>query len=374
MTRDTVEVRARGATYPVRVGAGLLGELPGILKASAPAHHYAVIADGTVAELYGRGLVEAMEGVGRRATLFSFPPGEASKTRAEWARLTDELLDAGLGRDGAIVALGGGVTGDLAGFVAATFMRGLPLVQVPTSLLAMVDASVGGKTGVDARHGKNLVGAFHAPTLVVSDPDLIRTLPRAARAEGLVEAVKHGAILDLTYLRLVEDGLDAALAGDPAVLHAIVSGSVVIKGRVVAEDERERGWRKVLNFGHTLGHGLEAASDFQLGHGAAVALGMILEARLGERLGVTEEGTARHLSSVVARLGLAVDLPTGTDIDRVLEYAARDKKAVRGAPRYVLLERVGQVARGEGWVHPVSERDVRSALVDGRLARPDHDR
>jgi len=238
------------------------------------------------------------------------------------------------------------------------------LVQVPTSLLAMVDSSVGGKTGVDAPQGKNLVGTFHPPRLVVSDPDVIRTLPRRARAEGLVEAVKHGAILDAAYLRLVEDGLDAALAGDPSVLHAIVSGSVAIKGRVVAEDEWERGRRKILNFGHTLGHGLEAESKFKLGHGAAVALGMILEARLGERLGVTEEGTARQLGSVVARLGLAVDLPVGTDIDGVLGYVARDKKGVGGAPRYVLLERLGAVAPGEAWVHAAPERDVRAVLAE----------
>ncbi len=357
-----IDVDAGGHRYPVLVGRGLLAELAGLLDPQQ-GHRCAVISDDTVGALYGSKVTSRLVGSGRRASLFTFPPGESSKNRAEWARLTDALLDDGCGRDTLVVAVGGGVTGDLAGFVAATFMRGVPLVQVPTSLLAMVDASVGGKTGVDAPAGKNLVGAFHPPLMVVTDPAVISTLPRWARADGLVEAVKHGAILDPAYLATVEADLDGVLAGDAEAVERVVQGSVRLKARVVGADEREGGLRQVLNFGHTLGHGVEAASGFRIRHGQAVALGMILEATLGERLGVTEPGAAERLAAIARRLDMPTGMPTDLDAEAVLGFVARDKKSRSGAPRFVLLEKMGAVSAGELWTHAVPEPAVRAVLT-----------
>jgi 3-dehydroquinate synthase len=347
----------------VLIGCGLLADLLEHASRATDAHRYALIADQNVADHYGGAALASLRSAGAQADLFAFPPGEASKSRSQWARLSDALVDAGIGRDGAVVALGGGVTGDLAGFVAATYMRGIPVVHVPTSLLAMVDASVGGKTAVDVPGGKNLIGAFHAPSLVLVDPETIRSLPVSGRAEGLVEAVKHGLILDAAYLARVQDRVDEVLNGEPSAVQEVVEGSVAIKARVVGKDEKEAGFRQVLNFGHTLGHGLESASGFTLGHGAAVSLGMVLEARLGERIGVTRRGTADRIAEVLSRMGMPVTVPSGLDAEAVLAHVARDKKARSGSPRYVLLHSPGVVAEGEGWSREVPAEDVLAILV-----------
>lgn len=367
----TVTVRAGGgrSDYEVIVREGVLEELPRLLEGRVPAFRYAVIADATVADLYGEGVVEGLSTAGLRADLYRFPAGERHKTRASWADLTDDLLGNGHGRDSVVVALGGGVTGDLAGFVAATFLRGVPVVQVPTSVVAMVDASVGGKTGVDASAGKNLVGAFHPPRLVVADPATIRTLPRAERAGGFAEAVKHGAILDRSYLdRLVAQSA-RLLEGEPGALRDAARRSVELKAEVVSRDEREEGLREILNFGHTLGHALEASSGYALSHGAAVALGMVLEARLGERVGVTAKGTAETLADAVARFELpadrgGLDFTAGLpDADRLIAFTRVDKKGRGGQPRYVLLEEPGAVASGrDGWSREVPPEAVEEVL------------
>jgi 3-dehydroquinate synthase len=359
---SSVPVRTARGGYPVLVGAGLLDRLPELLREHAPAYRYAVISDDRVAELYGSGAVQRCRARGLRADLFSFPRGEASKNRAEWARLTDALLSAGMGRDAVVVAVGGGVTGDLAGFVAATYLRGVPVVQVPTSLVAMIDASVGGKTGVDVDAGKNLVGAFHPPRVVVADPRTVATLPRTERAQGLAEALKHGAILDADYLdRLVAEGAEL-MEGEEEAVHAAVLRSVQLKARVVGEDEREAGIRQILNFGHTLGHVLEAASGYALGHGSAVAAGMVLEAELGERVGVSEPGTREALERALEPFGLggvpALDRP----LEELVSYLSADKKARAGRPRFVLLERPGTVSRAGGWSREVDDGAVRALL------------
>ena len=358
-----VLVRSDGGDYRVLIEPGALRRLPELLAAHAPAHRYALVADSNVAPLYGVEAARACEAAGAQADLFVFPAGERHKTRQWWAILTDMLLSAGLGRDSAVVAIGGGVTGDLAGFVAATYLRGVPLVQVPTSVVAMVDASVGGKTGVDLPTGKNLVGAFHPPKLVVADPETVATLPVRERAEGLAEAVKHGAIADAEYFSELQADSAALLAGDPAAIRSAVLRSVELKAGIVSADEREAGLRQVLNFGHTLGHALEAASSYQVGHGTAVAAGMILEATLGERLGVTEPGTARRIQDALRGFGLGhIPVPSTGDAS-VLALLPADKKARRGEARFVLLARVGQVAPGEGWSHPVPADLVRQVLA-----------
>ena len=355
-----------GGGYPVLVGRGLRHSMPALLAEYAPAHRYAVIADATVAGLHGDALLGVLAAGGARAEMFTFPAGEENKIRWSWSRLSDELLAAGFGRDGCVVALGGGVTGDLGGFVAATLLRGIPVVQVPTSLIAMVDASVGGKTGVDTRAGKNLIGAFHPPRVVVADPDYLGTLPAAERAQGLAEAVKHGAILDADYFEEVARSAAGVLAGDGTAMEAVVRRSVELKARVVSEDEREGGLRLLLNFGHTLGHALEAESGYTLPHGSAVALGMILEARAGERIGRTAPGTSDRLTEALNGCRLPTSPPAGTDAAAVLARTPTDKKTRAGSPTYVLLDRIGRVDGTGGWTRAVPDEVVLAVLREAR--------
>lgn len=351
--RVVVPVPDEAREYPVVVAAGALDRVGELTAVRVPAHRYAVVADRRVADLYGERVAEDLRRAAGPAALFTFPPGERSKTRAEWRRLTDGLLTADHGRDSAVVALGGGVTGDLGGFVAATYMRGVPVVQVPTTLLAMLDSSVGGKTAVDTRHGKNLVGAFHHPSLVVADPRTLGTLPREQLVAGLAEAVKAAALADAQLFDRMGDTADRLVDGDAEALEGLVRRCVSIKAEVVAEDPRETGRRQVLNFGHTVGHALESLSGWELLHGDAVAVGMRVEARLGEAMGVTEEGTARRLERLLRACGHAVPLEERHAPGAVLEKMTADKKARGGRIRVVLLERIGRVARdADGrWSH-----------------------
>src|SRR5574340_960003 len=341
------------AGYQVHLAAGLLGEVGAIARRAAPAHRYAIITDATVGPLYAERVARSFGD--DRPVVFSVAAGEEHKNRDSWAHLTDAMLAAGCGRDTTVVALGGGVVGDLAGFVAATYMRGVPCVLVPTTLLAMIDASIGGKTGVDTPAGKNLVGAFHRPAAVVADPDALRTLPPPLVRAGLAEAIKHGAIADADYFDRIERWLPAVARDvtSPDMLR-LIARSIELKGGIVGADEHEGGRRRILNFGHTLGHAIEAASGFGLLHGEAVAIGMVLESAVAERVGAAASGTGRRIAAVVARAGLPVRRPTGLQPRRILEATRTDKKALGGTVRYALPERVGAMAGGgSGWSIPV---------------------
>ena len=356
-----LDVRTAAGSYPVVVRAGASRDLPGLAEELIPGGRVALIADSNVGPLHADRLAEVCRRWGLDVVSLRFPAGESSKSRRQWMRLTDALLDAGLGRDHGIVGLGGGVTTDLAGFVAATYMRGIPLIQLPSSYLAMIDASVGGKTGVDVEAGKNLVGAFHHPAAVLADTQLLGTLPQRERREGLVEGVKHGAILDAEHLARLAGSLDELLAADVEVASEIVLASVALKARVVSEDERERGFRQILNFGHTIGHAVEAASGFAVGHGSAVGLGMLAEAEIGERMGITDPGTRDVLEELLGALLILPETPVSPV--RALTFLGHDKKSRGGRPRFVLLRRPGAVARNDGqWTWEVPEDLVRAAL------------
>jgi 3-dehydroquinate synthase len=350
--------------YEILIGAGVWEALPQIIERHCPAHRYAVVSDDRVAALYAVRLLRTLHAAGHRADVFAFPAGEAHKTRDTWASLSDAMLEAGIGRDSVVIALGGGVPGDLGGFIAATYMRGLPVVQVPTTLLAMIDASVGGKTGVDTPAGKNLIGAFHRPRAVVIDPELLATLPDEQLRAGFAEAVKHAAIADAEYLGWMEDSVEALLAGDPAALAQLILRSVEIKAEIVARDEREAGPRAALNFGHTVAHALELLSGYEMLHGQAVAIGMVVEARAGERAGVTAPGTAERLRRLLGRLGLPTSVPPELSADEVVVQTGGDKKARQGRTEYALVERIGSPATTAGrWATPVAGEVVRAAMV-----------
>ena len=349
--------------YDVLVARDALDRTGEIARHVADAHRFAIITDDTVGPLYADRVARSF-GANRVSTL-TLPAGEAHKTRESWMRITDELLASGHGRDTTIVAVGGGVVGDLAGFVAATFMRGVPVVQVPTTLLAMIDAALGGKTAVDTPHGKNLVGAFHRPSAVVADPSVLATLPVRLLRAGLAEAIKHGAIADAAYLERIALALPAVVrdvAG--AEMHDLILRSIEIKASVVQRDEHEAGVRKILNFGHTLGHAVEAASGYELLHGEAVAIGMVLESTLAERIGVASQGTAARLRDIVGRAELPTTRPATLDAAHVLAATMSDKKSRRGTVEYALPERLGAMAGEErGWSIPVPDADVLAVLA-----------
>lgn len=359
-----------GVEYDVVIEAGAARSIGRLLREHAASPHYIVIADAVVAGPYGDAVLASVRETGARADLLAFAAIESSKTRAMWAELTDRLIARGAGRDACVVALGGGVTTDLAGFVAATFMRGLAYVQVPTTLLAMIDASIGGKTGVDTEAGKNLVGAFHHPRLVVVDPEFLATLPVADLCSGLAEAVKHGAIADAAYLDRIRAEAGALLGRDAGVLEWLIRRSVEIKAGVATRDPYEHGERAVLNFGHTVAHALERLSGFAKRHGIAVAMGMGVEAELGVALGITHPDTPAVLRSVLRPLGLPAAVPAGTDFAAVVAATATDKKARAGRVRYTLLQRAGQAARspdGE-WTFPADAAAVEAALARAAAA------
>ena len=356
----------RDASYDIAIGPGLLAELPALLQQHCSAPAYAVVTDSHVAKLYGERLVATLHDAKLHVQLFAFPAGEWNKTRETWASLSDRMLAAHFGRDCAVIALGGGVVGDVAGFVAATYLRGVPYVQLPTSLLAMIDSSIGGKTGVDAPAGKNLLGAFHQPRLVLADLDLLTSLPPVQLSAGLAEAVKHGVIADAEYFAFLETECAAILAKDGAALERVVQRSVEIKAAVVAEDEREAGRRAILNFGHTIGHAIEAVAKYEALHGEAVAIGMVYEARLGEALGITAKGTAERITGLLEQLRLPVERPDGASADQLIEVMRGDKKVRGGEMRFAVPKEIGVMDQKDRWTVPVEESWIRGVLSRSR--------
>ena len=277
------------------------------------------------------------------------------------------MFSAGLGRDSTVVALGGGMVGDLAGFVAATYMRGIPVIHVPTTLLAMIDSSIGGKTGVDTQYGKNLVGAFHRPAGVLADPQLLETLPLKDLRTGFAEAIKHGVIGDRHYFDSVVSAIPASLYGGGSAgdsLTGLIVGSIEIKASITGRDELEGGPRKVLNFGHTIGHAVEMLSGYSLTHGEAVAIGMALESRAAERAGIATGGTSATISDALSAAGLPVELPSNVEAGRVMTVMRADKKVREGKLQYAVPRAIGEMAGADsGWTVSIEDGIVLEVLT-----------
>jgi 3-dehydroquinate synthase len=332
--------------YDVVIGRGLLTELGRRVAAMAQGRTV-IVTDETVAALHGPSVLAALESAGVRARLLTVPPGEASKSFAELERVIDRLLAFGLDRRDMIVALGGGVVGDLAGLAAALYMRGIDFVQVPTTLLAQVDSSVGGKTAIDTPRGKNLVGAFHQPRLVVADIDLLATLPARQLRSGWAEVLKHGLICDAPFLDWLAGEGAAGAIGDPAALTRAVIRSVEIKSAIVGEDEKEAGRRALLNLGHTFGHAIEAELGFdeeRITHGEAVALGCALAFRFSVFTGVCARVEADRVDVVTAAAGLPSRLEAvgAFSAAALLDRMAGDKKAEGGGITLILARSIGE--------------------------------
>lgn len=332
--------------YPIHIGAGLMQHLGTLVQERLPkARRALIITDTNVGPRYGGAAREALESVGITVTKAMVPAGEVSKTLAQAYSLFTSCVKAELERSSVIIALGGGVVGDLAGFVAATYMRGIPFVQVPTTLLAQVDSSIGGKTGVDLPEGKNLVGAFHQPSMVVADLQTLTTLPKREVSAGMAEVVKHGFIRDEEFLKYLEVHAGDVLALDMQVLEHVVEVNCRIKAGVVAEDPHEKGLRAILNFGHTVGHAVEATAGFgQLLHGECVACGMVAATLMAENAGIlTEPDLQLRLERLLHRLGLPIRLPSGIDPAILMLFMYRDKKVEDGRIRWVMPVRAGEV-------------------------------
>jgi len=333
-----IDVALGERRYPIRIGAGLLDE--GSWRGALRGRHALVVTDDRVAPLYLARVERALGALTHDSIVL--PAGEASKTLEHTARVLDALAGLGASRDAAVIALGGGVVGDLAGFAAATWMRGVDFVQLPTTLLAMVDSSVGGKTGVNIAAGKNLVGAFHQPRAVFIDTATLATLPGREYAAGLAEVVKYGAIGDADFFAWLEANADALEARDGDALAEAIGFSCRYKAGVVARDEREQGERALLNFGHTFGHALEAERGYgDLLHGEAVAIGMVLAAKLSAALGRAPAEDADRLARLLSRFGLPV-APPRADADALLARMRLDKKNVSGRLRLILWRGIGK--------------------------------
>ena len=330
-------------SYPILIDHGLMADIGPQLKERGIAKRFVVVADDNVAALHSQPLIASLTQVGLNPELLTFPAGEASKNLATIAGLASRLARLGVDRKDGLVALGGGVTGDLTGFLAASYMRGIPFVQVPTTLLAQVDSSVGGKTGVDLPEGKNLVGAFYQPRAVYIDPLALRSLPAAELLNGIAEVIKYGVIRDPGFFDFLEEKRAAILALDLDIIEQVIQTCCAIKAAVVAQDERESGLRRILNFGHTIGHAVEADSRYQLAHGSAVAIGMVAASRLAVAKGMLTPADASRITTLIRDFGLPTAIPATAEPAALKAYLLTDKKTVAGRPFFVLPTAIGQV-------------------------------
>lgn len=337
-------------------------ELVGTVKKVGVGLRVAVIADNTVSKLIAAKTLAALKKGGMKVELFTFPSGEKYKNQATVTKLQHQMLRRKFGRDSLIIALGGGVTGDMAGFVAATYMRGIPYVHVPTTMLAMVDSSVGGKVGINTPFGKNTVGAFWQPKAVVADLAHLAHLPKKEFISGLLEAIKTFFTSDARMLsRVVKLDLDSPLK-TRAVLEKIVSRSIAIKAGIASRDEREVGERLVVNFGHTIGHAIELMSHFKMPHGFAVGYGMLVESKIAMMLRTITSDEFLEIQQTLQRVGIKPNPLARFPISRILKIAETDKKSKGGIPHFVLLSGIGSVyKKGGKYAHPVKDALVKKA-------------
>lgn len=329
--------------HPVHIGSGILDQAGELARAAGlKSGRAALITDSNVGRLFGDDLMRSLESTGFAPSFIEFPAGEASKSFGVLGDLYDRLVEARLDRSSTIFALGGGVTGDLAGFAAASFLRGIALVQVPTTLTAQVDSSLGGKTGINHKAAKNLIGAIYQPRLIVADVATLGSLPDREFREGLGEVIKYGAIMDAEMIPELEESIPAILRRDPHHLQAIVTKSLRHKAAIVQSDEKEAGLRKILNFGHTLGHALEVSAGYgAFLHGEAVAAGMAVAARLSQiHAGLSEKEELR-LIRLITMAGLPAALPSNVSSESLLDAAMLDKKRVDDGVEFVLIDRLG---------------------------------
>jgi len=362
MVSRTIILKAKDAECPITVGMDLGSETLAAIASVAP-ENIAIIADSTTARLWGEQVLSLIQKSGIPADIFTFPEGENNKHQKTVTNLQHALLEKHYGRKTLIVALGGGVVGDIAGFVAATYLRGVPYIQMPTTILAMVDSSVGGKVGIDTPYGKNTIGAFYLPRAVISDLQYLSKLPREHVINGLVEAIKKFMTSDASGLEVVKKiNLDDPLATQDALMD-VICRSIEIKTEVSMRDEREENERRILNFGHTIGHALELLSSYTIPHGYGVAYGILAESRISELLGILSAEDRAAVADYLMRFGISAEPIKKFSPADIIAATKGDKKVREKLPHYVLLESIGSISTKDGqFAHPVEDAVVEKAL------------
>ena len=330
-------------SYPIIIKQGLLDEIGSELQRNPFAKRYAIIADDDVAALFAERLLASLSNNGIEAEIITFPHGEGSKNLATVAELSSKLARLGFDRKDGLLALGGGVTGDITGFVAACYMRSIPFAQIPTTLLSQVDSSVGGKTGVDIPEGKNLIGAFYQPKAVYIDSQILQQLPQSEFLNGLAEVIKYGVIYDRDFFQFLEMGRKDILALDLQFIEDVIARCCKIKAAIVEADEKESDFRRILNFGHTFGHAVEAVSEYKLAHGSAVGMGMVAVSELAVLKGILDPREKERIENLIREFGLPVTIPQEYDRARIQEYLLTDKKTIGGKVFFVLPTKIGKV-------------------------------
>lgn len=329
------------SSYEIRIGSGIADRIALLIDKNQKAGRYIIITDDNVARLHGGNFLTILKNIGLAADLIDFPAGETSKNIGAILDISDKLLKLGADRTTCLIALGGGVAGDLTGFIASVYMRGVPYVQIPTSLVAQVDSAIGGKTAIDLPSGKNLLGTFYQPAEVFADLNFLNTLPAKEFENGLAEIIKYGIIDDEKMFRLLEENMDAVKQKDPAIMLKIVENCCRIKKAIVEIDEREQGLRRILNYGHTLGHALEAVSDYKLSHGEGVALGMIAAARISAKKNYLDAGQVKRIEELIGLANLPVKIPASLQGEEIIKRLQMDKKKKGDTIHFVLLKKIG---------------------------------
>jgi 3-dehydroquinate synthase len=329
------------SSYEIHIGKGITDRMALLINKNHKMGHYVMITDDCVGRLYGQKLLAGLKDVGLNVDLIEFPAGEASKNINTALDIAGKLLKLGSDRETCLIALGGGVVGDIVGFIASVFMRSIPYIQIPTTLIAQVDSSVGGKTAIDLPHGKNLLGTFYQPSAVFADLSFLETLPEKEFNNGLAEIIKYGVIEDEKMFHTLEDHMDAIKLKDSALLLKLVENCCRIKKSIVEIDEKEQGLRRILNFGHTLGHALEALSQYTITHGEGVAMGMIAAARLSEKLGYLEGKETQRIEALIRSAGLPGKIPASIAGDSIISQLRMDKKKKGDIVHFVLLKKIG---------------------------------
>ena len=354
-------------SYNISIGKNLFSQILSFLKERKEIGKIAIITDDNVKKLHGIQLKENLEKEGILCYLISFNHGEKNKNRKTKQKLEDSLLDLGFGRDSLLISLGGGVVGDMTGFVASTLNRGIPYIQIPTTLLSMIDSSVGGKTGVDTKQGKNLIGTFHQPEAVFIDINYLNTLPQKEFINGMAEQIKHSIISDLDLFSFIEQNLDSILKKEEKTLLKCITKSCKIKSKIVNLDEKESdGIRQILNFGHTIGHVIEKESKFKTPHGFAISIGMSVEAKIANELGLIDKLSIEKIDSLLKRTRLFIKVPKEISTNNIMKSLSLDKKSKKGIPKFILISGIGKVKNKPNYSHFVDEKIIIKSINDSK--------